>query len=367
VKSTPTKPSGATGSASVHPAPATNTNVAPRPAWRRARVAVRWIATALLLAWLARTADWLSVGPTLAAASPTWILAAAFCYLASQFASVARWRHLVHSGGLAASFSRLLTAYFEGMFVNICLPTSIGGDVLKVLRIGGPRNKTIAATTVVADRAAGVVALITLLGFGIVLRFRDRLPAGTVPLTVIGFPILGTAAIIGIRRLLEHFARSVNAAGRLVRAIPLLTAAPWPRIVAWALIIQGLNIAAVAAAAEAIGATITLSGLLIATELASLATALPLSIAGVGIREATLPMLLAADGVPRSAAIALGITWSAIVLSVGIIGGLGHIVEQRRATRDAIKLRILDPRSATSDESEDTSSRRDPRKQSAAA
>ena len=33
--------------------------------------------------------------------------------------------------------------------------------------------------------------------------------------------------------------------------------------------------------------------------LASLATALPLSIAGVGVREATLPMLLAADGVDR--------------------------------------------------------------------
>ncbi len=367
MKSTRTKPSGAAGSASVHPALATNTNVAPRPVWRRARVTVRWIATAVLLAWLARTADWRSVGPTLAAASSTGILAAALCYLASQFASVARWRQLVRSGGLTASVSRLLTAYFEGMFVNICLPTSIGGDVLKVLRIGGPRHKTIAATTVVADRAAGVVALIILLGFGFLLRFRDRLPAGAIPLTVIAFPILGAAAIIGLRLLLEHVARSENAAGRLVRAIPLLTAAPWLRIVAWALVVQGLNVAAVAAAAQAIGATITLAGLLVATELASLATALPLSIAGVGIRESTLPILLADDGVPRSAAIALGITWSAIVLSVGIIGGLGHIIEQRRATRDATKFRILDPRPATSDKDADTASRRDSRKQSAAA
>jgi uncharacterized membrane protein YbhN (UPF0104 family) len=218
------------------------------------------------------------------------------------------------------------------MFVNICLPTSIGGDLLKVVRIGGPRNKTIAATTVVADRAAGVVALVILLGLGVLLRFRDKLPTGTVPLTVVALPILGTAALIGIRRILKHFAKSENVAGRLVRAIPLLTSAPWPRVLGWALIVQGLNVAALAAAAQAIGAATTLSGLLVATELASLATALPLSIAGVGVREATLPVLLAADGVPRSVAIALGITWSAIVLSVGIIGGIGHIIEQRRAS-----------------------------------
>jgi uncharacterized membrane protein YbhN (UPF0104 family) len=338
-----------------------------RAGWRRARVALRWIATALLLAWLARSADWRSVGPTLAAASPTWILAAAGCYVASQFASVARWRLLVHAIGIGGTYSRLLTAYFEGMFVNICLPTSIGGDLLKVLRIGGLRNKTVAATTVIADRAAGVVALIILLGLGVLLRFRDSLPTGTVPLTVIVLPILGAAPLIGIRRILQHFAKSENVAGRLVRAIPLLTAAPWPRVLGWALIVQGLNVAALAAAAQAIGATITFSGLLVATELASLATALPLSIAGVGVREATLPVLLAADGVPRSVAIALGITWSAIVLSVGIIGGLGHIIEQRRASGDASKLRILNPRSVTPEENDGRATGRDQRNQSAAA
>jgi uncharacterized membrane protein YbhN (UPF0104 family) len=316
-----------------HSPQATSAADASRLRKRWIRVAVRWIATALLLAWLARTADWHTVGPTLAAASPIWLLAAAGCYAASQLASVARWRLLVRAGGLVGSYSRLLTAYFEGMFVNICLPTSLGGDVLKVLRIGGQLDKAIAATTVVADRASGMVALVVLLGLGILLRFSYKLPAGTVPLTVIGFPILGLAALVAVRRTLQHFVKSENVVGRLVRTIPLLSAAPWPRVFAWALIVQGLNVAAVAAAAQAIGGVIPVAGVLIATEMASLATALPLSIAGVGVREATLPMLLAADGVPRSAAIALGIAWSAIVLSIGIIGGLGHIVEQRRASR----------------------------------
>jgi len=44
-------------------------------------------------------------------------------------------------------------------------------------------------------------------------------------------------------------------------------------------------------------------------------------------------MLLAADGVPQSTAVALGLTWSAIVLAIGGVAGIGHIIEQRRAAR----------------------------------
>jgi uncharacterized membrane protein YbhN (UPF0104 family) len=315
----------------------TSTNSAeaspPRAGSRRIRVAIRWVATALLLVWLARTADWKMVGPTLASASPLWLLAAALCYLTSQFASVARWRLLVRAGRIGGSFSRLLAVYFEGMFVNLCLPTSIGGDVLKVLRIGGACDKKAATATVVADRASGVVALVVLLGLGLLMRYHDTLPGFVFPLILVCLLMLELAVLVGARFALPQFAKPDNLVGRTLRAVPLVAEAPWPRVLGWALVVQSLNVAAVAAAAHAIGVTITVAGLLVATEMASLAAALPLSVAGVGVREASLPMLLAADGVPRSAAIALGLTWSAIVLAVGVTGGIGHITEQRRAAR----------------------------------
>jgi glycosyltransferase 2 family protein len=273
------------------------------------------------------------VGPTLVAASPLWLLAAAGCYFVSQFASVARWRLLVQAGGMPKSFSRLLSVYFEGMFVNLCLPTSIGGDVMKVLRIGGARDKKAAAATVIADRASGVVALVVLLGAGLLLRYRLALPGFVLPLVVVGLVLLELAVLAGSRFALPEFARSENIVGRSLRTLPLITTAPWPRVLGWALVVQGLNVAAVAAAAQAIGLTITVAGLLVATETASLVAALPLSVAGIGVREASLPMLLAADGVSRSAAIVVGLTWSAIVLVVGLTGGVGHLIEQRRAAR----------------------------------
>jgi hypothetical protein len=46
-------------------------------------------------------------------------------------------------------------------------------------------------------------------------------------------------------------------------------------------------------------------------------------------------LLLAADGVPREQAIALGITWSVIVLAVGLLGGPAHFFGQRGAFDEA--------------------------------
>jgi uncharacterized membrane protein YbhN (UPF0104 family) len=302
---------------------------------QRLRAAVRWFATGALLYWLAWSTNWRGVGPTLAGASATGLLTAAACYLASQIASVARWRLIVRAAGIQCTFTRLLAAYFEGMFVNLCLPTSIGGDVSKVLRVGGSREKTVTAATVVADRASGIVALAALLALGLGLRYTTSSLGIILPICIGLLVLLELAILVGRRITVSQRFATNDLLAKLTRKIPFVTAAPWLRIIGWALVVQGLNVSAVAAAANAIGANVSLSGLLIAAETASLAAALPLSVAGIGIREASLPLLLAADSVPRSTAVALGLTWSAIVLAVGLLGSIGHIVEQRRATRGA--------------------------------
>ena len=53
--------------------------------------------------------------------------------------------------------------YFEGMFFSLCLPSSIGGDVVKAYRLAPDLNgRVLAACTVLADRATGVVALLVI-------------------------------------------------------------------------------------------------------------------------------------------------------------------------------------------------------------
>jgi uncharacterized protein (TIRG00374 family) len=321
---------------------------ATRNKWRLVRTTVRWLATIALFGWLAYSISWETVWTAFRCASVPWLFAAAAIYLLSQFASVARWELLVRAAGIHAARGQVVAAYFEGMFVNICLPTTIGGDVLKVLRIGGSHHKRLAAATVVADRASGLVALVALLATGLLLKLDSGGRAIAMTLVVATMLVATPAVISGLQSLpaamaaagMDHdsmLRRAVRKVFLLVPAVVrrLITHSPWVRVLAWAVVVQSLNVAAVAAAGRAIGLNVSLAGLLVATTTVSLAASLPISIAGLGVREASLPLLLAADGVPRMLAVALGLLWSAIVLAVGLTGGPGHFAAQRRAARAA--------------------------------
>lgn len=320
---------------------------ASRPRRRWARTTVRWLATIAIFSWLAVSTGWHAVFSTFSTASISWLVAASGIYLASQFASVARWELLVRAASIPFERRRLIAAYFEGMFVNICLPTTVGGDVMKVLRIGGPNHKRIAAITVVADRGSGFSALVVLLVIGLLLKLDDdrrtiafSLSAAVVLIAALAaiwvwhfMPMVMRAADTGREHVLG---RTVRRAWLLVPMIirALVTRAPWVRILVWALAVQGLNVAAVAAAGRAVGLSVPLATWLVATTTVSLAATLPISIAGVGVREVSLPFLLAADGVPRELSVTLGLVWSVIVLAIGLIGGPAHFASQRRAAQD---------------------------------
>ena len=307
------------------------------------RGAVRWLATVTLVGWLAVSVDWYAVRPAFANASVPWLLLAATLYVASQCASVARWEILVRTAGLVQSRARLFAAYFEGMFVNVCLPTTMGGDVLKVLRVGGAQHKRVATSTVVADRATGFAALLMLLAAGLLIKFDH---VGRVAGLLLGAVIVVSLPVAFW--LLRYGINSINPVVRVrgsklhrqfTRLVPLeirqlLVQTPWPRVMFWAFVVQSLNVAMVGAAACSIGLNVTPVEILVAATTVSIAAALPISIAGVGVREVSLPLLLAADGVPRELAITLGIALSGIALGGGLLGGPIHFLAQRAAARE---------------------------------
>lgn len=308
-----------------------------------ARLAIRWLASISLVTWLFARTAWGDVAVAFEAASVVWLVIAAILYLASQFASVVRWSKIVTSARIDSRWPQLLAAYFEGMFMNVCMPTTIGGDVLKILRIGRGQDKRTTACTVAVDRASGLTALLGLLLLGLTLQF-DATRRSHVALTC----FVGTLCVaLFLVHLIPQLAanvfasvadrRSTRAGAFLSRLRSYLPTAfrdialhtPWLSIFAWAFVVQSLNVAAVIAATLAVGLNVPITGILIATTTVSLAAALPISVAGIGIREASLPLLLAAHGIPKESSLAVGIIWSAIVILVGLIGGPIHFWQQR--------------------------------------
>ena len=88
--------------------------------------------------------------------------------LAGLVLSALRWQRVLEVLGLHAGLRRLLSHYLAGQFVSNVLPTTIGGDVLRVSRLSretGESPKTFAS--VVLERLTGwlVLPVISVVGF----------------------------------------------------------------------------------------------------------------------------------------------------------------------------------------------------------
>ena len=90
-----------------------------------------------------------------------------------EFAAGVRWHILLKVQRIHLSFPRVTGLFLIGMFYNQFLPGGTGGDIMKsyLLLKETPDKATGALLAVVFDRLVGLVALITITGTLISLRF----------------------------------------------------------------------------------------------------------------------------------------------------------------------------------------------------
>ena len=119
--------------------------------------------------------------------SAWYFLAGIFVLLISRLFVVARWHILLRSAGVDIPFWRTAMLTFTGLFSSNFLPTTIGGDVVRLagaMQLG--YNRAICLASMVADRLIGMAGMLVTLPFGLspVLSF------GTTGLQTISFGAL---------------------------------------------------------------------------------------------------------------------------------------------------------------------------------
>ena len=128
---------------------------------------------------------------------PLWVfLAGLVLMMVSRFAVVYRWHVLLRSAGMSIPFAETTRITFAGLFATNFLPTTIGGDVVRLA--GAVRlqyDPAVSAASLIADRLVGM--------FGMAL---------VVPLS---FP-----GLFGADRV-HTFLPTVRGAGTLLAAAPL--------------------------------------------------------------------------------------------------------------------------------------------------
>ncbi len=123
----------------------------------------------VLIAILVREGGWDDVLAALRQMSLTRMLLSLLLVLLSRFFVSMRWYILLRSGNVKISFSRSLALTFTGLFANNFLPTTIGGDVVRLagaMQLG--YDRAVCLASIAADRLMGALGNAFTLPFGLI-------------------------------------------------------------------------------------------------------------------------------------------------------------------------------------------------------
>jgi uncharacterized protein (TIRG00374 family) len=292
-----------------------------------------------------RSALWTKLGSV----QLEWVALGVLCYIAGQWTSAWRWWILLPPVRLTVPFLRMVAFYFVGMFFNMFLPTIVGGDAVKAILLtretGAPARSTV---SVFMERNIGLLAL-----FVIATSSAWLAP----PVIVLGLPLLWLvillfAGFIGAN-IVMFDPRAYRLVDRLVALTPLArmrsrassfydALLPYRRTpgtlaasLALSFLFQGVVILVVFLNAKALAHDVPALALAVFVPLISLAGMLPISVNGLGLREALYVLLFGRIGTPPDVALLMALLYFAVTLIASLPGGIVYMLQPgRRGTAE---------------------------------
>jgi uncharacterized membrane protein YbhN (UPF0104 family) len=257
-------------------------------------------------------------------------------YLAAHCIGAAKYRLVLNIGGAGISVRQAARCYFAGLFGSLFLPSLIGGDILRlamVLRVAKSRAGVVLGSFV--DRISDFAALALLAGIGAALvpgalDLRSRKIFEMVSgIAILAIAIAaGVIAVLPVRRFSFRMKRRFVRLRGAVRSMMKQPAAML-RALSMSVTVQVIFIILNVMLADACGLHLPFRIWLFAWPLAKLAAAVPITQAGIGVREAALAALLVPFGATAVLAVASGLAWDAISISGAIAGGIFALIAGR--------------------------------------
>lgn len=261
--------------------------------------------------------------------SPLYLGLALLVTVVSIILSAYKWQLLVIAQGFTVPLRRLISSYFVGLFFNNFMPTSIGGDVVRVLDLrkmtsSGPA----AAASVVAERvlAAFTLGLIVLCGvaFGSEMMARYRV----VILVFVGICALALLGILYAHKLSPFLARyGATIAGKFKEMAESIHTSvenknTLVKVLFYSFIFQLMVVAINVFIIKALGLDVPIAFVFLFIPIIFAITMLPISLNGLGLREATYAYFFAQVGLSTEESVTISLFFFLIVTLVSLIGGV---------------------------------------------
>jgi hypothetical protein len=306
------------------------------------------LVSAALLFIALRKANFSDLASRIDVASLGWIgLAIAVTFL-QIFVGVLRWRIVSAECGAPLATRQAMRFNVIGTFFNQTLPSSIGGDAVRLWLVARNGAGWRAATySIFVDRAIGLIALSVIIVASLPWSYKlISDPYGRSALLLVdlaaltggaGFLLLGVLPWPWLKRWwgTHHIHACAVIANRVI-----FSRRSGPTIAALSLLVHVLAVVIAWCVVQSIAAPVAFGQIFQLIPPVMLITMLPISIAGWGVREATMGLAFGYAGLMTNEGINVSLLYGAVSFIVGAFGGLVWIFSAEKAAQGTAPIEV---------------------------
>lgn len=260
-------------------------------------------------------------------------------FLLGHVVSALKWRLLITEHG-EIPVSRVLRAHFAGLVANLCLPGAAGGDVVRAgLAIKNAEDKGRVAVGSLADRVIDTLSVFTLACLGAALSTGGTGTGEVLTRTggVLALLVVAGAISVAVVQRIPWTGRVKRLVDKLGASLGGLKQRPGALVTCFvlSLSIQAVFVGVNVLLASESGIVVPTAAWFFAWSASKLLAVLPISVGGLGVREASLAALLQPFGAPPARVVAVGLLWQSILFASGLLGGLVLLLLSRSTEKRA--------------------------------
>ena len=273
---------------------------------------------------------------------PLYTVYAIIAYLLFIIFSAWRWQILLEFKKFKIPFFRTLVVYFIALFFNNLLPTTVGGDVMRVVYTMKDRRAD-ALATVIVDRILGFIGLFLFALGAVVYLMFDKQQTEFLPFIIIGLcvvtaitfvffserayriisPVITRIKIFRIGARLNHLHEAATdfggAWGVIIACVvhsiiiqALLAIAPF-------FVMKGMQVS-----------DVTIMAFFIYVPIINVVSMIPVSLNALGVREYTYVFLFERAGMLGETAFAVSLVSFFLIFALSLLGGVAFMLYRKK-------------------------------------
>jgi uncharacterized protein (TIRG00374 family) len=300
------------------------------------------VVSAGLLIFIFSSIDLPALLETLRSASPVWLTAAVIMMFIGVIIRALRWQILLKAIGVSVALGELTAIYFIGFLFNNLLPSGLGGDAIRMIELNRHTQRgSDTVTSVVVDRFLGLSALQAIALVALLTNW-EAVPVGVAYFTVaiflgglgIGYLLINRPLYLALRRRVALFRRitDIKFVGKLFESFQRYPLPAIGRAYLVALLFNMNHITMYAFIGIALDAPVSLVQYAVIVPITSMLLLIPISFAGLGVREESFRQLFGQIGVAPEVAVAMSLLVHIIGnICTGLIGGVLYLLRGARS------------------------------------